>query len=77
MLIAQAGKRAEPLVEEAIRRRQNLPMMLVLAGDIGARGLEPELRRFAADPDPQVAKAARDGLRIMAVQQAAVSPQGG
>jgi hypothetical protein len=66
MFLVQAGKRAEPLVEDAIHRRKNLPAALLIAGDIGAVRLEPELRRFAADADPQVAKAARDGLRILA-----------
>jgi hypothetical protein len=66
MLLVQSGKRAEPLVEEAIQRRQHLPMVLVIAGDIGAVRLEGELRRFTKDPDPQVARAAQDGLRILA-----------
>lgn len=66
MLLVQAGRRAEPLVEEALRRRHHLPAVLIIAGDIGAVRLEPELRRFSQDPDPQVARAARDGLRILA-----------
>lgn len=68
MFLVQSGSRAEPLIEEAIRRRQHLPMVLVIAGDIGAVRLEPELRRLTQDPDPQVAKAARDGLRVLAAQ---------
>jgi hypothetical protein len=68
MFLVQSGKRAEPLVEEAIRRRQNLPTMLVIAGDIGARKLEPDLRRFTSDADPQVARAAEDALRILATR---------
>ena len=70
MFLVQAGKRAEPLVEEAIHRRQNLSTVLLIAGDIGAFRLEPELQRFVADPDPEVAKAAKDGLRILAAQAA-------
>lgn len=66
MLLVQSGKQAEPLVEEAIRHRQHLPMMLVIAGDIGATRLEPELRRLSTDEDPQVAKAAQHGLEILA-----------
>ena len=69
MLLVQSGKRAEPLVADALRRRQHLPMVLAIAGDIGAVGLEAELHRFAADPDPQVARAARDALRILAAQR--------
>ena len=69
MFLVQSGKRAEPLVEEAIHRRQNLSTVLIIAGDIGAVRLEPELRRFTTDADPQVAKAAQDGLRILAAQR--------
>ena len=68
MFLVQSGKRAEPLVEEAIRGRKSLPTVLIIAGDIGAVRLEPELQRFTKDVDPQVAKAARDGLRILAAQ---------
>jgi hypothetical protein len=69
MLLVQSGKRAEPLIAEAIARREHLPIVLVIAGDIGATALEPELRRFTTDPDPDVARAAHDGLRILAAQR--------
>src|SRR5215813_2481294 len=69
MLLVQSGKRAEPLIAEAIARRQHLPTVLVIAGDLGATALEPELRRFTHDPDPDVARAARDGLRILAAHR--------
>lgn len=69
MFLVQAGKRAEPLVEEAIHQRQSLPMVLLIAGDIGALRLEPQLRRLTEDTDPQVARAAREGLRILATQK--------
>ena len=75
--LAQGGKRAEPLVAEAIERRELLPVVLVIAGDIGAHRLEPELRRLTADPDPDVAKAAHDGLRILAAHHAPGSRQRG
>ena len=68
MFLVQSRKRAEPLVEEAIHRRQHLPTILVIAGDIGAVRLEPELRRLTKDQDPEVAKAAQDGLRILSAQ---------
>jgi len=71
MLLVQSGKRAEPLIAEAIARREHLPTMLVIAGDIGATALEPELQRLTTDPDPAVARAARDGLRILGAQRRA------
>ena len=68
MLLVKSGKHAEPLIAEAIARREHLPIVLLIAADIGAFALEPELRRFTADPDPDVARAARDALRILAAQ---------
>jgi len=68
MLLVQSGKRAEPLVAEAIRRRQHLPIALVIAADIGASSLEPDMRRLTADADPDVARAAHDALDILAAQ---------
>jgi hypothetical protein len=69
MLLVQSGKGAEPLIAEAIARREHLPTLLVIAGDIGATALEPDLRRLTTDPDPVVARAARDGLRILGAQR--------
>jgi len=69
ILLVRAGQKAEPFIEEAIHRQLNLPQVLVMAGDIGAKKLEPELRKFAEHPDPKVSGAARDGLRILAAQK--------
>ena len=71
MFLVQAGLRAEPLIAEAIARREHLPIVLVIAGDIGASALEPEVRRFITDPDPTVARAAHDALRILAARRRA------
>ena len=42
---------------------------LLIAGDIGARALEPDLRRLATDPDPDVARAARDALETLSARE--------
>jgi HEAT repeat protein len=68
MFLVRAGDKAVPLIEEALHRQLNLPQVLVMAGDIGSKKLEPELQKFAAHPDPQVSRAARDGRKIMAAQ---------
>lgn len=65
MFLVQGGLRAEPLVAEAIRRREHLPIVLLIAGDIGASSLAPDLRRLTGDADPDVARAARDALAIL------------
>jgi hypothetical protein len=69
MLLVQGGRRAEPLVAEAIRRRENLPIVLLIAGDIGATSLAPELRHLITDPDPDVARAAHDALEILTPEE--------
>ena len=69
MFLVQGGKRAEPLVADAIRRREHLPIILLIAGDIRAWRLEPDLRRLTEDPDPDVARAARDALEILSAEQ--------
>ncbi len=66
MLLVRGGQKAVPFIEEAIHRELNLPQVLVMAGDVGAKELEPELQKYAAHPDPQVSRAAHDGLRILA-----------
>jgi hypothetical protein len=69
MLLVQGGKRAEPLVAEAIRRREHLATVLLIAADIGASRLAPDMRRLTTDSDPDVARAAHDALEILAAQQ--------
>jgi hypothetical protein len=68
MLLVQGGRRAEPLVAEAIRRREHLPVVLLIAADIGAASLQPELHRLTRDPDPEVARAAHDALEILTTE---------
>jgi HEAT repeat protein len=69
MFLVQAGRKAEPLLREALARGDNLPLVLSILGDIGDPAFEPELRRFLDHPDPNIAKAARDALRVMQRQQ--------
>jgi hypothetical protein len=66
ILLVRAGKRAEPLLQEALQRRENLPMTLTLLADLGDRVVEEEIQRFSTDRDPKVAEAARQALRVLA-----------
>ena len=65
IFLEKAGKKAEPLLEEALEKRENLSTVLIILGDIGARRFEQDIRRFSQDPDPKIASAARDALRIL------------
>jgi hypothetical protein len=69
MFLAQAGKKAEPLLEEALAKREHLPLVLILLGDIGDPKYEGELRRFSHDPDLQVASAARSALHVLKARE--------
>jgi HEAT repeat protein len=65
MFLVKSRGKATPLLREAIARREHLPLVLRIAGDIGARELVPEFERLAADRDLAVAQAARDALRVL------------
>lgn len=68
MFLLKSGRRSAPLLLEALSRRQHVPMVLRVLGDIGDQKLAPELQRFTADPDPRVAQAAQDALRVIDAQ---------
>jgi hypothetical protein len=70
MLLVKAGLRAEPMLRDALRRRESLPLVLGVLGDIGGPDTERELAPFVDDADPGVARAARDALRVLRVRHA-------
>jgi HEAT repeat protein len=70
MSLVQSGRRAEPVLEEALARRENLAVVLSILGDIGDPSCEPLLARYTDDPDPEAARAAREALRTLRFQQA-------
>lgn len=65
MSLVRAGERSEPLLEEALNRRENLPMVLQILADLGDPTVAPALERFTNDRDPAVARAAREALRAL------------
>jgi hypothetical protein len=69
MLLVRAGKKSEPLLQEALDKRENLPVVLTVIGSIGDSKFEPELSRFSRDADPDVAKAAKDALQLIESHQ--------
>jgi HEAT repeat protein len=68
IFLTRGGRRAEPLLREALDRRQDLPMVLSVLGSIGDPSYEPIFRSFSQDPDPAVADAAGEGLHLLAVR---------
>ena len=66
MMLVKAGSRSVPLLEDALARRQALPLSIAVLGDVGDPSCENALRAFVSDPDPKVAAVARDALRVLA-----------
>jgi HEAT repeat protein len=69
IFLVRTGGRAAPYLEESLKRRENLPMVLAILADIGDLNIEPELQQFTEDRDPQVATAARNALRVLAAHR--------
>ena len=69
MSLVKAGRMAQPLLEEALRKRKNLPIVLIILADVGDKRVESEIRRFSGHEDPQVAEAAKQALRVLATQR--------
>lgn len=65
ILLTRAGRRAEPLLEQALRDGRHLPMVIAVLGSIGDPAMLPELQPFAESDDPDVASAARDAIRVI------------
>ena len=69
LAVNQGGAHALPALRIAMANRENLPMVLAVAGSIGDPALKPDLERFVNDSDPRVASAARDALRFIGGQR--------
>jgi HEAT repeat protein len=68
MSLVQSGRRAEAVLQEALDRRETLPLVLSILGDIGDPASEGILSRFTDDSDPEIARSARDALRTLRAQ---------
>lgn len=66
ILLVKAGRRAEPLLAEALRHPRNLPHLLRVIGDAAPTAFTAELERYAGSGDEAVRQAARDALRAAA-----------
>ena len=67
--LTKSGKRALPLLQEAVRKRENLNIVLTIIGDVGGDECRQELENFTHDKDPQVAKSAQYALRVLTARQ--------
>ena len=67
ILLTRAGRRAEPLLEEALKDGRHLAMVIGVLGSIGDPAVLPEIQPFVQSKDPEVANAARDAIRVIGV----------
>jgi hypothetical protein len=68
MLLVRARQRSLPLLREALAARRALPMVLPILADIGDQASRPAIHALTRDPDPAVAGAAREALRVLDAQ---------
>jgi hypothetical protein len=71
MFLVRSGKRSEPLLAQALEKRQSLPLVLTILGDIGNPANLPKVQSFKNDPELEVAKAARDAVEALRARSAA------
>ncbi len=65
ILLTRAGRRAGPLLEQALKDGRHLPVVIAVLGSIGDPDMLPELEPFADSDDPDVSSAARDAIRVI------------
>ena len=65
MFLVKAGPSAQPLLEEALARGKNLPIVLTILADTPSPQLEPAIRRLSVDRNPEIARAATEALRAL------------
>jgi HEAT repeat protein len=63
--LTRAGQKAEPLLFDALRRRENVPAVLEVLGGIADEAAEREILRHLDDSDPEVVKAATEAQRVV------------
>lgn len=74
ILLTRAGTRAEPLLLDALHRRENIPAVLEVLAGIGDDTATREIKRHLNDPDPVVAGAAASAHRVVAASRRPSTP---
>ena len=64
MFLVRNRDRSVPLLREALARREEMPTVLTMLGDIATDDAWALIRQYLDDPDPEVAAAARAALDI-------------
>ncbi|HEV2722344.1 MAG TPA: hypothetical protein VG323_20155 [Thermoanaerobaculia bacterium] len=65
MFLVRNGNRSVPILREALARREEMPAILTMLGDIATDDAGALIRQYVDDQDPEVAAAARAALDIL------------
>jgi hypothetical protein len=65
MFLVRNGHRSLPILREALARRQQMPAVLTMLGDIATDDSAALIRQYTGDRDPEAAAAARAALDIL------------
>lgn len=65
MFLVRNGRRSIPILREALARREQMPAVLTMLGDIATDQCQELIRQYVDDGDPEVASAARQALDIL------------
>ncbi|MFN0096421.1 MAG: hypothetical protein ACKVVT_16800 [Dehalococcoidia bacterium] len=63
--LAKAGRRSIPALRHALEQGEGGATAVLLAGDTGDPQFESMLERLVDSPEPALARAAQDGLRLL------------
>ncbi len=69
MMLTRAGRSAEPLLLEALERRENVPVVLHVLAGIGDETAERTIQSYLSDPDPEVVDAAESAEKVVRMQR--------
>lgn len=67
MFLVRSGRKSLPYLRAAVARRENLPTALQILADIGDPSLASDIQPFVNDPNRDVATAASDAMRVLAL----------
>lgn len=65
MSLVRSGRRSLPVLREALARREQLPTVLTILGDIAAPECQELIRPYVDDRDPEVAESARMAMDVL------------
>ena len=65
MCLTHAGKRAEPLLLDALQKSNDIPMVITVLGSMGDRTIVSQFQPFLRSDDPRVAEAATQAIHVL------------